>query len=74
MLRKPWLFVLDQATSAIGVAAERKILKAIVDLEPRPTIVMIAHRDESLAPCDRILRFENGRLATEQATLAPAAP
>jgi hypothetical protein len=29
------------------------------ELDPRPTIVMIAH--QSLAYCDRMLRFENGR-------------
>ncbi|HEX4409631.1 MAG TPA: ABC transporter ATP-binding protein [Xanthobacteraceae bacterium] len=63
ILRRPWLFVLDEATSAIDVATEQKILKRFRELEPRPTIVMIAHRDESLAACDRILRFENGTLS-----------
>jgi ATP-binding cassette subfamily C protein len=47
-LRRPWLFVLDKATSAIDVATEHKILKRMIDLNPRPTIVMIAHRDQSL--------------------------
>jgi ATP-binding cassette subfamily C protein len=60
VLRRPWLFVLDEATSAIDVATERKILRRIVDLKPRPTVVIIAHRDESLADCGRILRFDNG--------------
>ena len=62
VLRHPWLFVLDEATSAIDVPAERKILKTLIGLSPRPTIVMIAHRDESLSSCDRIIRFQNGRL------------
>jgi ATP-binding cassette subfamily C protein len=62
VLRRPWLFVLDEATSAIDVPAERKILNAIVGLQPRPTIVMIAHRDESLSFCDRIVRLQNGRI------------
>ena len=65
-LRRPWLFVLDEATSAIDVATEHKILKRMVDLNPRPTIVMIAHRDQSLAYCDRVLRFENGRFVTDE--------
>ena len=66
VLRHPWLFVLDEATSAIDVPTERKILKAIVGLRPQPTIVMIAHRDESLSSCDRILRLQNGRLAASE--------
>jgi ATP-binding cassette subfamily C protein len=63
VLRRPWLFVLDEATSAIDVATEQKILKRLRKLTPQPTIIMIAHRDESLAACDRVLRFENGTLA-----------
>jgi ATP-binding cassette subfamily C protein len=56
VLRRPFLFVLDELTSGIDVPAERKIIKAMLDLKPRPTIVMIAHRDQSLAYCDRLLR------------------
>ncbi|MGN6750668.1 MAG: ABC transporter ATP-binding protein [Xanthobacteraceae bacterium] len=69
MLRRPFLFVLDEATSAIDVAAERKIIKAVLAIKPRPTIVMIAHRDVSLADCDRLLRLENGRAVTEAPAL-----
>jgi len=61
VLRRPFLFVLDEATSAIDVPAERKIIKAMLDLKPRPTIVMIAHRDQSLDFCDRMLRLQNSR-------------
>jgi ATP-binding cassette subfamily C protein len=66
VLRRPWLIVLDEATSAIDVATEHKILKRMLDLSPRPTIVMIAHRDQSLAYCDRVLRFETGRFVTDE--------
>jgi ATP-binding cassette subfamily C protein len=70
VLRRPWLFVLDEATSAIDVATEREILKRILSLDPRPTIVMIAHRDESLSYCDRILRFQSGAPVTTEAARA----
>ncbi len=69
VLRRPLLFVLDEATSAIDVALERKILKALLDLKPRPTIVMIAHREQSLALCDRRLRLQNGRAVAEEPAL-----
>ena len=61
VLRRPFLFVLDEATSAIDIPAERRIIKAMLDLKPRPTIVMIAHRDQSLDFCDRMLRLQNSR-------------
>jgi ATP-binding cassette subfamily C protein len=69
VLRRPWLFVLDEATSAIDVATERKILKRFAAITPRPTVVIIAHRDESLANCDRVYRFENGRCVLPTAAL-----
>lgn len=53
----------------IDVALERKILKALLDLKPRPTIVMIAHREQSLALCDRRLRLQNGRAVAEEPAL-----
>ena len=69
VLRRPFLFVLDEATGAIDVAAERKIIKAMLAIKPRPTIVMIAHRDQSLADCDRRLRLENGRAIADAPAL-----
>jgi ATP-binding cassette subfamily C protein len=61
LLRKPRVLVLDEATSAIDVAGEQEIFVRLRNLTPRPTIVVIAHRAESLALCDRLLRFEAGR-------------
>jgi ABC-type bacteriocin/lantibiotic exporter with double-glycine peptidase domain len=69
VLRRPFLFVLDEATSAIDVPAERKIIKTMLDLKPRPTIVMIAHRDQSLASCDRLLRLQNGGAIADEPAL-----
>jgi ATP-binding cassette subfamily C protein len=69
VLRRPLLFVLDEATTAIDVPTERKIIKAMLDLKPRPTIVMIAHRDQSLASCDRMLRLQNGRAMADEPAL-----
>lgn len=64
ILRHPRLLVLDEATSAIDVASERDILQRLRALAPRPAIVVIAHRAESLALCERVLRFADGRCQT----------
>ena len=61
VLRKPQLLVLDEATSAIDVAGEHDILTRLKALTPTPTIVLIAHRQESLSLCDRIIHFAGGR-------------
>jgi ATP-binding cassette subfamily C protein len=62
LLRRPRLLILDEAASAIDVAAERALMRRIRALSPAPTIVMIAHRPESLALCDEVVRLDHGRL------------
>jgi ATP-binding cassette subfamily C protein len=73
VLRRPKLFILDEATSAIDVATEREILGRILAINPRPTILMIAHREQSLSGCDRVLHFQNGKLVASEATDAACA-
>jgi ATP-binding cassette subfamily C protein len=65
VLRKPRLLVLDEATSAIDIAGERYMIDRVLTILLRPTIVMIAHRGESLALCDRVLRLEAGRFVSD---------
>lgn len=57
MLRRPRLFLLDEATNAIDPAGEDTALRALSALRPRATILMVAHRHESLRFCDAILEF-----------------
>jgi ATP-binding cassette subfamily C protein len=57
ILRRPRLYLLDEATNALDVPAEAPILQAIRTLSPEATILMVAHRAESLRFCDEILEF-----------------
>lgn len=70
LLRKPRLLVLDEATSAIDVESEGRILARLRRLRPRITMVMIAHREESRALCERIVQLEDGRLVSGADTYA----
>jgi ATP-binding cassette subfamily C protein len=69
LLRRPRVLVLDEATSAIDIAGERKILERLKALAPAPTIILIAHRQESLAYCDRVLEFRDGGVLSPEAVL-----
>ena len=64
MLRRPHLLVLDEATSAIDIEGEHALLKRLLRTTPRPTIVMIAHRLESLRHCQRVFLFEQGTIVS----------
>jgi ATP-binding cassette, subfamily C, bacterial len=65
MLRRPHLLVLDEATSAIDIEGEHALLDRLLAAKPRPMIVMIAHRGESLRRCQRVLVFEAGTLISD---------
>ena len=61
ILRKPRLLILDEATNALDLQSEGEIIRRLVELDPRPTIIVIAHRMESVRLCDRTIRLEAGR-------------
>ena len=62
LLRRPEVFILDEATSAVDVQTEGGILQRLRGAFPRSMIVIIAHRAESLSLCDRVFTLVNGRL------------
>jgi ATP-binding cassette subfamily C protein len=62
MLRKPRLLVLDEAANAIDAPGEAALLDRIKALSPRPTILMISHREESLGWCERVIRVADGEV------------
>jgi ATP-binding cassette subfamily C protein len=74
LLRRPRLLVLDEATNAIDIASERALIEGLDRLEPRPTIVMVAHRAESLALCERVLTMTGGALCEAPRFGAPPLP
>ena len=55
ILRRPALLILDEATNAIDLTSERVILQGLASLTPGTTILMVAHRRESLILCDHLL-------------------
>ena len=62
LLRRPEVFILDEATSAVDVETEQGILERLRGAFPRSMIVIIAHRAESLSLCDRVFTLVDGRL------------
>lgn len=67
IMRRPSLLILDEATNAIDVATEERILGNLAKLDPEMTILLVAHRRETLRHCTRILTIEGGRLVADEA-------
>lgn len=56
------IIVLDEATSALDFETEKEVLSAIQGLSKDITIIMIAHRLNTLSFCDQIIEMEQGRI------------
>lgn len=59
------VLVFDEATSALDGNTEKFIMDAIHELSGQKTIIMIAHRLNTVRNCDQILYIENGRLVDQ---------
>ena len=64
MLRRPRLFLLDDATSAIDPLVEQRILDGL-RAELATTTVVVAHRVATIRLADRVLFLEDGSIAAE---------
>ena len=71
LLRRPTLLLLDEATASLDVASERALIDAICRLRPRPTILLVSHRAESLAICERIVTLAEGMIVGDRPGCAP---
>ena len=61
----PGLLILDEATSAVDPATERRISEALRRLAAGRTSVTIAHRLSTAEAADRIFVFHDGRVVEE---------
>jgi ATP-binding cassette, subfamily B, bacterial PglK len=66
LYRRANLLIFDEATSALDRETEAEIMAAVVALGPDITVLLVSHRESSLAGCDTIIRLEAGRVAAVQ--------
>ena len=57
----PEVLVLDEATSALDNETEAAIMDSINRLHGRKTLIIIAHRLQTIEKCDIVYRVENGQ-------------
>jgi ATP-binding cassette subfamily C protein len=59
---KPSLLVMDEATSALDAESEHQIQKTLEHMRGKVTVVVIAHRLNTIQHADKVILLEEGRV------------
>ncbi len=62
----PEVLILDEATSALDNDTEAAIMESINRLHGKKTLVIIAHRLQTIEKCDMVFRVENGKIERDR--------
>lgn len=62
----PDVLIMDEATSALDNETEAAIIESINRLHGKKTLVIIAHRLQTIENCDMIYRVEDGKVLRER--------
>tara|TARA_B100000035_G_scaffold315305_1_gene335090 strand:- start:20148 stop:21878 length:1731 start_codon:yes stop_codon:yes gene_type:complete len=60
------ILVFDEATSALDYSTESEIMKTINSLENKYTIIIVAHRLNTLSKCNLIYKVKNQKLSLDR--------
>ena len=58
----PRVLLLDEATSALDVRTERAVAETLLAMSGRRTIIIIAHRLDTIRRCERLFFLDDGKL------------
>ena len=63
LVRRPEILILDDSASALDMATDARLRRAIAALDYRPTVFIISQRAASIMAADLILVLDDGRVA-----------
>ena len=66
LFEDPEVLILDEATSALDGETEAAIMDSINRLHGRKTLIIIAHRLQTIEKCDLVYRVEGGKVTRER--------
>ena len=58
--------VFDEATSALDSETEAAVMSSINRLHGKKTMIIIAHRLQTIKECDLVYKVENGKIIRER--------
>ena len=66
LFEDPEVLVLDEATSALDNDTEAAVMDSINRLHTRKTLIIIAHRLETIEKCDMVYRVDGGKISRDR--------
>jgi len=69
LYHNPDVLVFDEATSALDNTTEKAVMEAIESFHGRKTLIIIAHRLNTLDNCDVLYRVEKGKINLEKGSI-----
>ena len=63
LLKKPYILILDDSTSAVDVATEAKIMESFNKNLKESTIIIISQRISSIKEADKIIVLDDGKIS-----------
>jgi ATP-binding cassette subfamily C protein LapB len=66
LLHDPNILLLDEPTSSMDQASEKKVVDALKEACVDKTMIIVTHRNPILAMVDRVLILENGKVVADQ--------
>ena len=70
LYNNPEVLILDEATSALDNDTEAAIMESINRLHGKKTLIIIAHRLQTIEKCDVVYRVENGKATIERGNIS----
>ena len=65
LYHNPKVLILDEATNALDNQTEKAVIDAVNSLNSNITIIMIAHRLNTVRHCDNIFLLEDGKIKSQ---------
>tara|TARA_B100000029_G_scaffold83920_2_gene74702 strand:- start:5023 stop:6750 length:1728 start_codon:yes stop_codon:yes gene_type:complete len=65
LFKDPTILILDEATNALDIITEEKIINNVLNYFSTLTIISISHRPASLKFCDKIIEIKNFNIVTK---------
>jgi len=62
LYHNPEILILDEATSSLDYATEKKIMQSIQSLKRKKTLIIVTHRLSTVQRCDKIFYLSDGKI------------